>query len=161
MPTTRNVENRGMDGSIYTLSSAMMVSGKWIEIQNQTKKKAIFSTMKLIILSAICFSMSFCVESSAIHGMGSDFRVDPKDCSKFYIRRNGKEFQFKCPDDNVVNTFTRSCVPKGSSQDTCMLRVLFLKHNIYRKWYCFICNKLNVKCMYIKFMLSKRNRESI
>ncbi|XP_011439778.3 uncharacterized protein [Magallana gigas] len=76
--------------------------------------------MKFIILSAICFSMTLSVEFSVIHRTDSDFRVDPEDCSRFYIRRNGKEFQLKCPGDDVVNTFTRSCVPKGSSQDTCV-----------------------------------------
>lgn len=99
---------------------------EWLYIYNikchdrQCQEKAIVSTMKFIILSAICFSMTLSVEFSVIHRTDSDFRVDPEDCSRFYIRRNGKEFQFKCPGDDVVNTFTRSCVPKGSSQDTCM-----------------------------------------
>lgn len=37
-PTMRKLENRGLNGCIYTISSAMTVSVKWIEIENQTKK---------------------------------------------------------------------------------------------------------------------------
>lgn len=50
---------------------------------------------------------------------GVQWKMDPVDCSKFYWCMNGREYEFKCPADSVVNQESRSCVPKGSSYDTC------------------------------------------
>lgn len=78
-------------------------------------------TMEFTLAYVFCFVLSYAVHvktASFVH-LDSDFRVDPEDCSKFHIFRNGEEFVFKCPDDFVVNTVTRACVPKGSSKDTC------------------------------------------
>ena len=75
----------------------------------------LFSISYVAIVSAII------VDAASLTSFQDDshFRVDNEDCSRFYIRRNGKEIQMKCPDDHAVNTNTRSCVPKGSFPDTC------------------------------------------
>ncbi|XP_062594718.1 uncharacterized protein LOC134256037 isoform X2 [Saccostrea cucullata] len=59
-------------------------------------------------------------DSATLQRTDLDFRVDPEDCTKFYIVKDGHEFLFKCPEDYVINPTTRSCVPRGSTQDTCV-----------------------------------------
>jgi hypothetical protein len=75
--------------------------------------------MNAILLTVLSASLYCCAESAALYKTEINFRVDPEDCSRFYILRDGRELLFKCPDDFVVNTATRSCVPKGSKLDTC------------------------------------------
>ncbi|XP_061179340.1 uncharacterized protein LOC133187964 [Saccostrea echinata] len=76
--------------------------------------------MNVLQISAICVTLWCFTDSAALQKTDSDFWVDPEDCSKFYILRDGKEFLFKCPEDYVINSATRLCVPKGSTQDTCL-----------------------------------------
>ncbi|XP_048739126.2 uncharacterized protein LOC125653602 [Ostrea edulis] len=76
--------------------------------------------MEAVLLSALCVSLCCFAESKVLYKSDTDFRMDPEDCSTFYILRDGKEFSFKCPDDFVVNAASRSCVPKGSPLDTCI-----------------------------------------
>lgn len=39
---------------------------------------------------------------------GVQWKMDPVDCSKFYWCMNGREYEFKCPADSVVNQESRS-----------------------------------------------------
>ena len=79
----------------------------------------------LFSMSSVAMISVMFVDAASLNSFQDDshFRVDNEDCSRFYIRRNGKEIQMKCPDDHVVNTNTRSCVPKGSSSDTCKCNI--------------------------------------
>ena len=83
--------------------------------------------MGVFLFSISCVAMisALFVDAASLNGFqdNSHIRVDTEDCSRFYIRRNGKEIQMKCPDDHVVNTNTRSCVPKGSFPDTCKCNI--------------------------------------
>ncbi|XP_022302647.2 uncharacterized protein LOC111110440 [Crassostrea virginica] len=76
----------------------------------------------LFSMSSVAMISVMFVDAASLNSFQDDshFRVDNEDCPRFYIRRNGKEIQMKCPDDHVVNTNTRSCVPKGSLPDTCV-----------------------------------------
>ena len=89
----------------------------------------LFSISYIALISAIF------VDAASLTSFQDDshFRVDTEDCSRFYIRRNGKEIQMKCPDDHVVNTNTRSCVPKGSFPDTCKCNKI-THHAVYYLW---------------------------
>ena len=60
---------------------------------------------------------------------GVQWKMDPTDCSKFYWCMNGREYEFKCPENSVVNRESRSCVPKGSSYDTCKMLYFFFLLN--------------------------------
>ena len=79
----------------------------------------------LFSISYVAMISALFVDAASLNSFQDDshFRVDTEDCSRFYIRRNGKEIQMKCPDDHVVNTNTRSCVPKGSFPDTCKCKI--------------------------------------
>ena len=89
----------------------------------------LFSISYVAMISAL-FVDAISLNSFQDH---SHFRVDNEDCSRFYIRRNGKEIQMKCQDDHVVNTNTRSCVPKGSFPDKCKCNKI-IHDAVYYLW---------------------------
>ena len=101
--------------------------------------------MGVFLFSISCVAMisALYVDAASLNSFqdNSHIRVDTEDCSTFYIRKNGKEIQMKCPDDHVVNTNTRSCVPKGSFSDTCK------------------CNKITHDAVYYLWNRSKRPKQ--